>query len=341
MTTGRFHTYWPERHLKVFEHLPAYGSGGPNPAPDKPNTLVFITGLFDTFASLPYVARIATSLADQPANTWSVMEIQLTSFGVGFGTGDLNRDVEEVAKGVEWLRSRSKTGSSKIVLIGHSTGSQDVLHYLYYGSTKRPAVDGAILQAPVSDREGLSMVLNPPGENEKDRQNLRQVYNECIRQAKEVQDDPAAASLPRSLTGKLGFMHAYLSPSRFLSLASPESPSQPSMDDLFSSDLSVELLNTTFGMVGKKGRLESVSCPPWPSLLVLISGSDEHMPSAIDKEALLARWKAALENGGTGLAPSSGIVEGAKHSGESVTEAPTDLVDRCITYLELVEGKSG
>src|SRR6266516_6037756 len=126
MTTGRLHTYWPERRLKVFEHLPANGWEGLVPVQDKPSTLLFIPGLFDTFASVPYVARIASHLAKQSTNAWSVMEIQLTSFGVGFGTGDLNRDVEEIAKCVEWLQSRSKTAAFKLVLMGHSTGSQDV-----------------------------------------------------------------------------------------------------------------------------------------------------------------------------------------------------------------------
>jgi pimeloyl-ACP methyl ester carboxylesterase len=341
MTTGRLYNYWPERHLKVFEHLPTYGWDGPGSVQDKPNTLLFISGLFDTFASVPYVARIASDLAQRPTNTWSVMEIQLTSFGVGFGTGDLHRDVEEIAKGVEWLRSRSGTVTSNVVLIGHSTGSQDVLHYLYDGSAERPGVEGAILQAPVSDREGLSMVLNAPGESEEYQHHLRDVYRECIRQARQLQNDPAGPSLPRSLTRKLGFMHAYLSPSRLLSLASPDSPDQPSVDDLFSSDLSDRLLYNTFGMVGKKGRLKNLVDVSRPSLLVLISGSDEHMPGTIDKEALLARWKSALEHGGTDLAPSSGVVEGATHNGESMGEAPTDLVDHFLEYLELVEGQSG
>jgi pimeloyl-ACP methyl ester carboxylesterase len=339
MTTGRFHTYWPERYLKVFEHLPSYGSG---PTQDKPNTLLFIGGLFDSFASVPYVARLASRLIGQSANTWSVMEIQLTSFGVGFGTGDLNRDVEEIAKGVEWLRSRPQAPSSKVVLIGHSTGSQDVLHYLYHGTRKRPVIDGAILQAPVSDREMLNMALNAlEGDDDDDQHDIQKVYEECVQQARQLQIDPDGPSLPRSLTSKLGFKHAFLSGSRFLSLASPNSPDQPSMDDLFSSDIPDHFLSSTFGTVGKKGRLSKVAGSSFPTLMVLISGADEYMPSSIDKEALLARWKIALENGGTSLAPSSGVVTGAKHSGEGVGGEPTDLVDRCFAYLNMVEGRSG
>ena len=338
MATGRFHIYWADRHLAVFEHLPLYGSGDISSLQEKPNTLLFITGLFDTFASVPCVAKVASSLARRSANRWSVMEIQLTSFGVGFGTGDLIRDAEEVAQGVAWLRSRSKVDSSKVVLIGHSTGSQDVLHYLYHGLAARPAIDGAILQAPVSDREGFSMILSP--ESDHDERSIREVYFECIDLAKQYQGHVDGPSLPRRYTKKLGFMHAFLSPERFLSLASPDSPRQPSLDDLFSSDLPEKILNGTFGTVGTKNRLKvPVNCSK-PSLLVLISGEDEYMPNTIDKESLLARWTTALENGGTSLAPSSGVVAGAKHNGESVDGVPTDLIDRCLAYLELVEGDS-
>jgi pimeloyl-ACP methyl ester carboxylesterase len=341
MTTGRFHTYWPERYLKVFEHLPSYGSESLGPTQDKPNTLLFISGLFDDFASVPYVARLANRLTSQSANTWSIMEIQLTSFGVGFGTGDLNRDVEEIAKGVEWLRLRQQKTSSKVVLMGHSTGCQDVLHYLYHGTRKRPVIDGAILQGPVSDRETLNMSLDAPEENDNDQHNVRKVYEECVQQARQLQIDPDGPSLPRSLTSKLGFMHAFLSASRFLSLTSPNSPDQPSMDDLFSSDIPDHFLSSSFGMVGKRGRLKKLAGDSFPILMVLISGVDEYMPSSIDKDALLARWKIALQNGGTTLAPSSGVLSGAKHNGETVGEGSNDLVDRCLAYLKVAEGKSG
>ena len=49
--------------------------------------------------------------------------------------------------------------------MGHSTGSQDVMHYLtspYSPSSKiRTKVQGGILQAPASDREGYEKGLYP------------------------------------------------------------------------------------------------------------------------------------------------------------------------------------
>ena len=44
----------------------------------------------------------------------------------------------------------------KIVLLGHSTGAQDVLYFLRYSESEVTSlVNGIILQGAVSDREGL------------------------------------------------------------------------------------------------------------------------------------------------------------------------------------------
>ena len=40
------------------------------------------------------------------------------------------------------------------ILVGHSTGCQDIVHYLRHGS-ERTAINGFVLQAPVSDREAM------------------------------------------------------------------------------------------------------------------------------------------------------------------------------------------
>jgi hypothetical protein len=51
-----------------------------------------------------------------------------------------------------------RAGIKKVVFMGHSTGSQDVIHYLTSPSdlTSRPGVEGGIMQAPASDREYFS-----------------------------------------------------------------------------------------------------------------------------------------------------------------------------------------
>ncbi len=102
----------------------------------------------------------------------------------GFGTGSLDRDRMEMGCLVKYLREQGRSylhhlsaeyaedevGLKRIVLMGHSTGSQDVIHYLSRSpsslSTSKsststsalspdslPEVDGGIMQAPASDRE--------------------------------------------------------------------------------------------------------------------------------------------------------------------------------------------
>lgn len=73
------------------------------------------------------------------------VQFHWSSAYTNFGTSSLDVDVEEMSKLVALLRPSHKT----IVIMGHSTGSQDVLHYLL----NKTGVDGGIMQAPVSDRE--------------------------------------------------------------------------------------------------------------------------------------------------------------------------------------------
>jgi len=59
-----------------------------------------------------------------------------------------------------YFRKIGKFG--KIVLMGSSTGCQDVMEYLTgANAAKRPRIDGGILQAPVSDREAIIMSMKP------------------------------------------------------------------------------------------------------------------------------------------------------------------------------------
>jgi predicted alpha/beta hydrolase family esterase len=71
----------------------------------------------------------------------------------------LIKDATELAKCVSYFKN-FKAG--KIVLIGHSTGCQDVMEYLTGpGHEGRPIIDGGIIQAPASDREAFGMVMDP------------------------------------------------------------------------------------------------------------------------------------------------------------------------------------
>ena len=124
------------------------------------------------------------------------MTLHWSSAYEGWATGSLDRDVGEMEALVRHLRSQGEwrcarsgearnparpadtPGMATIVLMGHSTGSQDVMHYLtsrtpspwsrfrdvphlrpFFAGVRdmpsgRAVVEGGILQAPVSDREG-------------------------------------------------------------------------------------------------------------------------------------------------------------------------------------------
>lgn len=75
-----------------------------------------------------------------------------TSAYDGFGTSSLDRDVSEMNALSAHLRD---AGTRTVVVMGHSTGSQDVMHFLTTpgGAVAGGHADGGIMQAPVSDRE--------------------------------------------------------------------------------------------------------------------------------------------------------------------------------------------
>jgi pimeloyl-ACP methyl ester carboxylesterase len=275
---------------------------------------------------------------------WSIMEIQLSSSGLGWGTGDLHRDVEEIAKAVQYVQNRVMSthtdtatfrNGGKVVLMGHSTGSQDVLHYLYHQSEQnRPPIDGAILQAPVSDREGLAMFRAQDP-------NMQRAYKECLRlaltsEASNHDGNLSTFTLPPNLTSLLGWPRGLVSSQRFLSLTSPFSPNHPEIDDLFSSDLSTATLNKTFGAVGSSPFLNLSPNKSWGKLLlVLLSGKDEYTPPEISKEGLIERWRSALETDNAGLHTDSGVLEGASHNVKEHA-GQIDLTFRVLKYLDVV-----
>ena len=330
---GRLHRYWPARNLTLFEYLP--GSHGDSRSDTiTPNTLIVIGGLYDGFLSVPYVPKLASYINLCPQ--WSLMEIQLSSSGLGWGTGDLHRDAEEIAHAVGYVRERSQNGPferGSVVLVGHSTGSQNVLHYLYHKSgQERPPIDGAILQAAVSDREGLAMM------REQDPV-VQRAYEECLRISLTSEaDNPQGKinALPPEPISVFGWSRGAVSCKRFLSLASPSSPMQPGLDDLFSSDLSNDTLSRTFGAVG----LSPYMRPGMMSerrLLVLLSANDEYTPTTVDKKELIRRWAAAVEAGGALMASQSGVIAGASHNVRE-QEAQFDLTARVLNYLGDIVG---
>lgn len=272
---------------------------------------------------------------------WSVFCLRLSSSNTGFGMSSVDEDANEMSQGVEYVRKYKAAQhpdkkSGLVVIMGHSTGSQDVLHYLYTGALSpgssgksRAKVDGVILQAPDSDRQ----VLHIETANGSDAQ--KAAYRELIDIAKKgTTVDGYDVILPYHKTNKHGLLpNVPFSSKRFLSLASPDSPEHPLEDDLFSSDFTDERLMQTFGAAAKHGI----------PMLILESGSDEFVPSSIDKKQLLTRWECIVNKaspGDTNVWDSeSGIIPGASHSlnGDDQVEPRKVIVKKVTSFLRRLE----
>jgi hypothetical protein len=213
--------------------------------------------------------------------------------------------------------------------MGHSTGSQDILHYLHSPNPLplnpdvdgvqgrvRPVVDGAIMQAPVSDRQAMLPPIQGNSEG-------REAYEKLVEFAR---SNPARSICPIELTGLVGLPpDTPVNARRFWSLASPESPETPAEDDLFSTDLTDQRLDQTFGRVAERKLLQG-------TLVAMYSGSDEYAPEGVDMEALLARWKRATDAGEKKWDDeASGVIPGASHNVRD--EGQPWLIERLLNYL--------
>jgi hypothetical protein len=307
--------------------------------------------LGDGMATTSYMSALVYAL--QPTQ-WSLFTINLTSSYQAWGLGHLDRDTTEIAQCIEYVNEYKQAkfgGGGKVVLMGHSTGSQDVLHYLYRSNPHtslssfdkdlqhmmRPAIDGAIMQAPVSDREAIHWVLEK-GIGGKAASDCRAAYEKLIAIAQEEARNNRACDtlLPLDITSQLGYPASHpVSCRRFLSLVSPDSPNTPQEDDLFSSDISDEQLDKTFGMIHERALLRY-------KLLVMPSGADQAVPDWIDKAKLLARWqKAADRNGSAQIwdTENSGPIPNASHalSNDDQAEPRQYLVEKVQNYLSGLE----
>ncbi|SCU84638.1 LADA_0D02894g1_1 [Lachancea dasiensis] len=219
----------------------------------------------------------------------------------GWGLSSLDKDTKEINQLVEYLRSPEGGSREKIVLFGHSTGSQDTIHYLLnYGDS----VEGGIMQGSASDREGFSQSVDPA---QWDRLNAR---------AKSLVDNGQGAEILPSEYANL-MMGTPITAYRWCSLALPGGD-----DDYFSSDLSPEILKTTFGKIQKP-------------FLMAYSEFDQFVPDYVDKPKVLAKW-AACSNPKF-FSPHSGLIKGANHQveQEDAREYLFGMVKRFLRELEL------
>lgn len=182
-------------------------------------------------------------------------------------------------------------------------------------SAERPKVDGAILQAPVSDREAIEGAMP--------REELEEVNGTAIRMCEEGKEkDPMPSRMVRGMFGRIA-----ITAGRWVDIASP-APERKGRDDYFSSDLSDERLRVSFGKV-----------PAHSPLLMLYSGSEENVPEGVDKEAMVKRWMRFVgEGGGVADEVNGGVVPGATHNlNGNPGNVVQDLVRRVTAFVDRVE----
>lgn len=282
--------------LVAFEHSKLQANN-----PD--NILLLVGGLGDGLLTSSFFTDLASPL---PPN-WSLVQVLLSSSYTGWTTGSVGKDATELATCVSYFRKLKPT--AKIAMMGHSTGCQDVMEYLTGSDHEsRPSIDGAILQAPISDREGMLMFL-PEGAYEKSISAAQQMVD--AGQGDDILPSPEAASI----------FGAPVCARRWLSLASPGHDGE---DDYFSSDLTDEQLSRSFG-----------SLPARTPVCILYMGSDEYVPPSIDKQALVDRWIKSAESGGAIIDKgNSGVVEGGTHDMKGVpSEVWLDFVAKVVGFL--------
>lgn len=195
------------------------------------------------------------------------------------------------------------------------------------------------MQAPVSDREAIMLVLRD-GFNGRSAAELKTIWSKAENFAKEtIESDSKLIDtlIPLWMTAPI-YSNIPISVRRFLSLTSPESPHKPGEDDMFSSDLSSEELRKTFGMVAERKLLKS-------KLVVLMSGRDRAVPDWVNKEQLLLKWQSVTDGASPGQVwddSHSGIIPGASHalSDPDQAEPRQWFADRILSYLSTLDSDS-
>ncbi|EDO17153.1 hypothetical protein Kpol_1072p23 [Vanderwaltozyma polyspora DSM 70294] len=239
------------------------------------NVVILIGGMTDGLLTVEYTPGLVDALG---SIGYSVVQLQMKSSFKGFGISSLSEDIQQIKELVDYLRSEQGGKREKVLLLGHSTGSQDAMSYLLkYGAT----VDAGILQASVSDREAFG---NEMSTDELLRMNEKAYSLVCDNKPNEILDSSYANCL-----GEVP-VTAY----RWCSLMIKGGD-----DDYFSSDLSMESLRETFG---------SLRTP----FLIAYSEEDEFVPDHVNKQELILKWKNCSNS--EYWSQYSGLIKGASHT---------------------------
>ena len=244
-------------------------------APWSPHKCILIGGLGDGLIPVPYTDGLQRVCNE---TGWSLVQPILSSSYTGFGHGSIDQDADELIELVGYLNCHRN--ATHICFVGHSTGCQDICHLLRTqrrqhngggddddddGTHSRwpngVTLAGAVLQAPVSDRE------QPAAQDPES-------YKTNIDLAKQMcRGGRADECMPRA------DFWTPITAQRFLDLQDAGG-----RDDYFSSDHTDAELSE---------RLQAAGEYPGLHVLVAFSGADEFLKPGLDTVAQAQRLAAA------------------------------------------------
>jgi ankyrin repeat protein len=280
--------------------LTAFSSGGVEQL-SLPLKVICIGGLTDGLNACPWIFKLSSTCQTLG---WNVIQPLLSSSYLGYGTGSLARDTQEITELINHLVTEHSC--EQVVLVGHSTGCQNAIHFLRHAPLHvRSRVVAVALQAPVSDQEAGEMEAGQEG------------YLQHARQEVQTHGESACEHILMPL-------HMHYSPitvSRFMALNA-----RYGADDMFSSYLTGAELSERLDCFSRQPlaavpasaaiddtATTSIPLPlPDPSripVLVAFSLADEYVPDSVDKPLLVSRLASAMGPSAVTL-----LLEGANHN---------------------------
>ena len=271
---GELFCYAPGR--VAFESLPTLCTDNNIEASTIRNKCILLGGLSDGLMPVPYTVNLLEEACYDPKDSWSLIQPILSSSYLGFGHGSLDNDVAELGELISHLAEDRE--ASCLAIVGHSTGTQDIVHFLKHGRPDLVAMVQAVaLQAPVSDREAATVC---DGACHTRHEEHMQDLNTHLAIAQKMRDENQSQEMmPRKA------FWAPITAARYLDLFEMNG-----RDDYFSSDLTDEQLAGRLGHIGALTTLQSC--------LVACSGSDEYVPKTVAIESLMLRLCSAMNSGG-------------------------------------------
>jgi pimeloyl-ACP methyl ester carboxylesterase len=228
------------------------------------NYTLCLGGLTDGLYPCPWVQQLNNKCSELG---WALVQPTLSGSYTGYGTGSLDRDVEELSQFI--LHLKDQWNCQRLVIVGHSTGCQIAIHLTNFASDEvLSLVSGIVLQAPVSDQEAGT--LTPETAQ----------YLHWARQQ------------PPELLHTLMPIESHYSPitiHRYLSLFD-----RYGQDDYFSSYLTDQELQRNFSGILSRDL-------PLTKILIAYSMSDEYVPTSVDKSLLVDRLVGVLGPRAVGL----------------------------------------